>query len=160
MTLQELRGKLYEQGLFKQSVESKAVTMAYGIMTGTETTAAEIAENEALLRKTKSEIQKAESGLYYRQRRFEDEKEKYLKEKAIAEKHIDEFYDALTKCETEEARDALRIAQMYANSIDVRTAYDNTAYIVGLAAILTGKKIDPELELKKINPKLPSLGRL
>ena len=160
MTLQELRGKLYEQGLFKQSVESKAVTMAYGIMTGTETTAAEIAENEALLRKTKSEIQKAESRLYYRQRMFEDEKEKYLKEKAIAEKHIDEFYDDLTKCETEEARDALRIAQMYTNSIDVRTAYDNTAYIVGLAAILTGKKIDPELELKKINPKLPSLGRL
>lgn len=166
MTLQELRGKLYEQGLFKQSVESKAVTMAYGIMTGTETTAADIAENEILLRKTKTAISDCERELSYKRWNFEREKEDIEKYKQSFDKkrqeiegYISEFCKKLEQCETAEARDAMRIAQMYINSVEVETKYDNTAFIVGLAAILTGKTMEPVEELKKINKNLPEPPR-
>ena len=74
-----------------------------------------------------------------------------------AEEYFESLNNALEKCETEEGRDALRTAQMFINSVKVDTKYDNTAFIIGLAAILSGKKIEPIEELKKINTKLPSI---
>ena len=44
---------------------------------------------------------------------------------------------------------------MFINSTDVNTKYDNTAYIIGLASILSGDtNSSPIAQLKKINPKL------
>ena len=166
MTLQELRGKMYEKGLMKQSVESKAVTIAYGIMSECETTAADIAENEAQLRRTKTDISDCERQLSYKRWNLERQEEDLTKyrqnldnKKQEIEGYISEFYEKLNQCETPEARDAMRIAQMYINSVDVETKYDNTAFIVGLAAILTGKTMEPVEELKKINKSLPDPPR-
>jgi hypothetical protein len=71
--------------------------------------------------------------------------------------YIDEFYRRLNACETEAGRDAMRIAQFFVNSVDVDTKYDNTAFIIGLAAILTGKAFEPIAELHKINADIPRL---
>ena len=72
--------------------------------------------------------------------------------------YIDKFFAALNECETPEGRDALKKAQMFVNSVNIKTVYDNTAYINGLAAILTKgesatvadglEKIDEEAKLK------------
>lgn len=74
-----------------------------------------------------------------------------------AEEYISKFFDALNSCETPEARDALKTAQMFVNSVDVETKYDNTAFIIGLSAILTRGAVAPVDELRKINKKIPEM---
>jgi hypothetical protein len=68
--------------------------------------------------------------------------------------YIEKFNAALSECETAEGRDAMRRAQMFVNSVSVNSKYDNTAYIIGLASILTNGSIGAIDELKKMNPKL------
>jgi tetratricopeptide (TPR) repeat protein len=72
--------------------------------------------------------------------------------------YIDRFFKALDECETPEARDALKVAQMFVNTVGVETKYDNTAFIIGLAGILTKGAIAPVEELQKINKKIPKVG--
>ena len=70
---------------------------------------------------------------------------------------ISEFSKALSECETKEGRDTIRLAQTFINSVNVDTKYDNTAFIVGLAGILSNTKVDCVSELSKINTKLPQV---
>ena len=67
------------------------------------------------------------------------------------EEYIKKFLDSIEKCETAEARDTMKTAQMFVNSVDVDTKYDNTAFIIGLASILSNGQINGIDELKKIN---------
>ena len=60
----------------------------------------------------------------------------------------------MEQAETPEARDRLRVAQAFINSVDIDTKYDNTAFIVGLSALLSGVQINPLKEIQKINPKI------
>lgn len=84
-------------------------------------------------------------------RYLQEEIEKQVHE---AEEYIRKLNDALLNCDTDTGKDALRAAQMYANTVEVNTVYDNTAFIVGLAAILSGNHINAVDEIKKINPDL------
>ena len=68
--------------------------------------------------------------------------------------YLDRFFEALDSCETAEARDALKRAQMFVNTVDVDTKYDNTAFIIGLASILSNGNVGAIENLKKINKKL------
>jgi hypothetical protein len=56
-------------------------------------------------------------------------------------------------CETPQGRDAMRAAQVFANSVNIQTCYDNNAFIIGLASILAGKEMAPIDVVKKIVPK-------
>lgn len=71
---------------------------------------------------------------------------------------IEKFYEILGNAETPEGRDAIRIAQMFINSVDVDTKYDNTAFIIGLASILSRWNTGPMDELRKINTKIPNVN--
>ena len=88
--------------------------------------------------------------------KLKNELDVLMSHKAFCQDYIDEFNKSLEECETAEGRDALRVAQMFTNSVEINTKYDNTTYIVGLASILSGEKINPITELKKINKKLSS----
>lgn len=68
--------------------------------------------------------------------------------------YVERFNASLLECETPEGRDATRKCQMFINSIDVDSKYDNTAKIISLGAILSNGSIAPVDELRKINPKL------
>lgn len=70
--------------------------------------------------------------------------------------YVKKFLSALESCETPEGRDSMRLAQAYINAVEVDTKYDNTAFIVGLSAILVNSKW-PISEIKKINKKLPEV---
>lgn len=70
--------------------------------------------------------------------------------------YIDRFLSDLEKCETPEARDVMRVAQTYVNTVSIDTKYDNTAFIIGLASILSQGKTAPINELRKINRKIPT----
>ena len=48
----------------------------------------------------------------------------------------------------------MRAAQVFVNAVSVDTKYDNTAFIIGLAAILSKNGIGAMDELKKINSKV------
>lgn len=52
--------------------------------------------------------------------------------------YIEEFNKAIQECETPEARDRLKMLQMFVNTVKVDTKYDNTAFINGIASILSG----------------------
>ena len=71
--------------------------------------------------------------------------------------YIDSFYKSLEECETPEGRDLIKAAQVYVNTIQVKTGADNTAFILGLAAILSGGKIATGNEIKKVDPIVPVL---
>lgn len=71
--------------------------------------------------------------------------------------YIEHFYSELNNCETPEERDLLRKAQMFVNSVSVDTKYDNTAFIIGLAAILANGNVGAIDELRKINKRIPQV---
>lgn len=71
--------------------------------------------------------------------------------------YVERFYAGLADCETDEGRDAMKRAQMFVNTVDPKTAYDNTAFIIGLASILSGGKTAAIDELRKINKKIPGI---
>lgn len=71
--------------------------------------------------------------------------------------YIDQFFTVVRNCETPEGKDAMKKAQLFVDTVSVDTKYDNTAFIIGLAAILSnasdgGFALD---ELRKINPNIP-----
>lgn len=68
--------------------------------------------------------------------------------------YIAEFYEALKNCETPEGRDAMRRAQVFRNSINIKTGYDNNAYIILLGQILSAGDMGGLNAVKKINPTL------
>lgn len=84
---------------------------------------------------------------------------------ADTKEYMEKFNKMLTACETEQGRDMLRTAQFFVNNVNIDTKYDNTAYIAGLAAILSKGSINSLEALSKINTKLPDafskiVGRL
>lgn len=76
------------------------------------------------------------------------------KELTEQREYLEQVMEALAGAETAEGRDALRKAQMFVDAVNVSTKYDNTAFIIGLASILSGEKMAPMQQLQKINPKL------
>lgn len=48
----------------------------------------------------------------------------------------------MMELETPETRDRVRLSRIYKDSIEINTCYDNTAYIKGVGAILSGKELD------------------
>lgn len=92
----------------------------------------------------RAKIQNGKSQLNARQQR----------ELADAQAYIQDFNDSLKNCETPDGRDRMRTAQMFVDTVDVHTKYDNTAFIIGLAAILTQGKVNAIGELKKMNKKI------
>ena len=64
-----------------------------------------------------------------------------------------EIRKELERCETPEAKDRIRLAELFKKDVHVDTKYDNTAFIVALGAIYAGRKIEPQEEIVKINSK-------
>lgn len=71
--------------------------------------------------------------------------------------YVDRFFEAIEKCETPEQRDRLKTAQMYVNSVNVDTKYDNTAFIIGLASILSPGGMGAITTLRKLNKEIPEI---
>lgn len=75
-----------------------------------------------------------------------------IKQGAINEA-MAEIRKELERCETPEAKDRIRLAELFKRDVHVDTKYDNTAFIVALGAIYAGRKIEPQEEIGKINSK-------
>lgn len=62
---------------------------------------------------------------------------------------LEKVYDEILELETAEQRDRTRTARLFMDNVNVNTVYDNTAYIKGLSAILSGKEITPDEQNEK-----------
>lgn len=161
-----LKQELLDRGYTKQQAESKVVLGVLEILaqdregrysdmkraqeeidqlkdviSRLESRAEEYRKQCAILR---AEIQRGEAGL--------QQQLTAIYQRSLAQ--IEEFQRTLEQAETDEARDLLRLAQMYVNTVNVNTVYDNTAFIIGLAAVLSGGKSADMKQLKKIDAKI------
>lgn len=160
---EEFLKRMRDAGANETQVKSKTALLAYSVL-------GEMSEDANRLWDLKSDIAKAEKSLDYYKRAAEDHKKRIDKEtKELIElqqkinAYIDHFNQCLEAMETETGRDRLKAAQIFINTVNVDTKYDNTAFIVGLSALLSGVTIDAPEELKKINKRFGgriSLGRI
>lgn len=154
MTFKEFQNKLLLRGVNRQAVEGPTVAKAYDVIAGAEeTTIADYQESIKDLQKTLESLETKEMITRNRENRISQliEELTELKEETIA--YITQFNDSLKECETAEGRDAVRKLQLFVNAVEVETKYDNTSYITGLWAILSGEKVAAIDQLKKMNPK-------
>ena len=161
-----LREELKKRGLPTQSVYSKPVAAVLDIVarSGNKYTEMWKSEKEAskLEEKLRDQIrweEKHYTELTVKIEEARKELAQYEIKKQEIKDYLDKLIDSINNCETPEGRDAMRTAQMFVNTAEVNTKYDNTAFIIGLAAILSKGGINAIDELQKINSKLPRLSR-
>ena len=150
-----LREEMARRGCTKAQIESKTAAVVLDILANSGDKYTKLAETEGELdRKIRGlELMKSRLEREIQRKRWDLER---IQEGVQSDKeYIEAFNRSLTMCETEEGRDAMRRAQMFVNSVDVETKYDNTAFIVALGAILSDGKIGAIEELRKINPRMP-----
>lgn len=167
MTLEQIKQEMIKRGANKAQAESKTVHFVLDVLADSHAFV-DVYDAEKRLSDLKSrcclELGAQENELRNQRRRLSDkefeveerEKEVEINEKALKEnvEYIKKWCETLANCETQEGRDAMRIAQLFINSTSINTKYDNTAFIIGLASILSSGKMQPIDELKKINPSL------
>lgn len=156
-----VREEMERRGYSKSQIESKTAAVVVDILTEGRANYLEMVDNESAetrrLESLHHQIREAERTVSWYNATIENLKMKYkgvVAQAEEAQKYIADFNLALLECETDEGRDAMRRAQVFINSVNVDTKYDNTAYIIGLAAILSDGKCGAIEELHKINPKI------
>lgn len=147
--------ELMKRGYTRQQATSKT---AIAVLDLVAQTGGKYAQQERLMWEIKQlehTIQGKKDEIEQFKRSADREIERVRKVYVEAQNYISKWNEALMQCETPELRDAMRTAQVFINTADVDTKYDNTAFIIGLAAILSNGNIGPISELKKINPRIP-----
>lgn len=167
LSLERLKSILKEYGIFGSTANGKAVAVTYGIMTKCdEEQIREAAHLGNEIIRMKKEIEDLKEQRDYAS---EEAKEKILQETIRLQKKESELNDKAEKIEEEqkklselaeridnaadqETKSKIIMAQWFRDNVDVKTAYDNTAFIVGLASVLgSPAAID---QIQEINPKL------
>lgn len=156
-----LRDEMIQRGCTKTQAQSLTSAVVLDILTksGDKYQRIKEAEDEksGKLSQLETEIARLENRSRELEWSIEDKKREYeyaTEQLESIKEYVEEFNKKLTECESEEGRDAVRRAQLFVNSVNVESKYDNTAFIIGLSAILTDGKISAVTELRKINPKL------
>ena len=163
--LEALREELMKRGLNKAQANSNAVAVTLDILANTGTLNIDILKLEREKQGLEIKIEELQNKMaWWNTEKAKVEREARAIDATIQQRmrgdwmeryeYVEKVMQALEECETAEGRDSLRKAQMFVNSVDVNSKYDNTAYIIGLAAILSNDEVAPVDELKKINKKL------
>ena len=161
-----LKEEMAARGCTKSQIESKTVLVVLEILANSNGQYSDMDKLEKEIKDLGEQVNALQAEIHrLRQRRDElslsfskiiDEIKSEAKlQYTVMVDYINGFYESLEKCETPEARDALKVAQMFVNSVDVNTKYDNTAFVIGLAAILSQGKVAAIDELHKINKEIP-----
>ena len=146
-----LISKMKELGATKAQTESKIVEMVVSIMAENfETADSRIGLLRDIEEEYKRKAEECEAAKEeYRQKIMEESRKAHnlLKVRDIFDdvmSDIRDMYNELTEAETPSARDRIRTAKIYESKVTVKTCYDNTAYIKGLSAILSGQPLPDE----------------
>lgn len=152
-----LREELKNRGCNSAQCESKVVGVVLDIVSNNKDLYSKLQEEEQTETKRLREIENEIKFTRNKLRSIQFQCDKLMRDKEWMVDYIQRFNEALAECETPEGRDAMKRAQVFVNSVSVDTKYDNTAFIIGLSAILSEGKIGSIQELKKINPKIPEV---
>lgn len=149
-----LRDEMIKRGCSVAQTRSKTVAVVLDIVanSGNKYTRAwnDIGDLEQQIKNRLREIDTLDVKI----RQMRNQLERMHEEFCGIQSYIESFCEALNECETPTGRDAMKRAQMFVNSVGINSKYDNTAFIIGLAAILSKGECGSLETLKKINPKL------
>ena len=141
--LEMLKQEMIKRGCTKAQTESRLVAIVLDIVAETGTAYTDLREAEQRVQEIEEEAAAA-------RRLWEKYTETENKFREETKDYVEDFKALLMRCETAKARDALKVAQMFTDSIDIKCAYDNTAYINGLAMILCGQEIPAPIALRRV----------
>lgn len=131
-----LREEMEKRGCNKAQIESKAAAVVLDILSNSGTIYTDIQEAEKRLSDLRNAISVRELNAALREQRINDAESRNKKILEDIEKTKEEFL----KPETPAARDRLRLAQFYKDSVEINNEYQRTAFIKGLGAILAGQQ--------------------
>ncbi len=154
-TLEYVKRKLMDRGLTRQQCEAKLVPVVLDIIMECGDNVQEFQTKEKLER-LKEDCVEAQKYLEKLRNLYREEIQKQQEWRDDIESYVNNLLSQIEKCETAEGRDRMKLAQMFVNSVNVDTKYDNTAFIIGLAGILSKGEVAPVDELRKINKKIPN----
>lgn len=146
--LDMLKQEMLKRGCTKAQTESKLVSIVLDIVAETGTAYTDLREAEQRVKEIEDEAAAA-------RRLWEKYTETEKKFREGVKEYVEDFKASLKLCETPEARDALRVAQMFTDTVKINSQHDNTAYINGLAMLLCGQKIPAPMELRKVEEPAP-----
>lgn len=149
-----LKEEMIRRGATKTQAESKSVAIALDVIASTNGLYSNIHEQQMVLDRLCQQIEQAEIWHNKEEKRRKAKLDAMVKEAEQYTAYIEDFCKKLSECETPEGRDKMRVAQMFINTVDIDTKYDNTAFIIGLASIISGEAGVAIDRLKKVNPKL------
>ena len=152
--LELLREELKKRGFNDHNVNGKLVAAVLDILSNTDHVYSDMVKAEQELDAVRRRVKRMTLEYLRREHELEKAEQDFKQARWEMVQYIEKFNSALSECETAEGRDAMRRAQMFVNSVSVGSKYDNTAFIIGLASILTNGSIGAIDELKKVNPKL------
>lgn len=165
--LQALKLEMLERGCTRAQTEAKAVAVVLDIIANTGDKYTSEWQDEEEIKKLKSYIAFYNNKLSSEQQEIKSERQQIEKWREEVEerkqeviRYQQEFNNALRNMETDEARDLLRTVQLFIELVNVKTAYDNTAYIYGLAAIMSRGAVKMPDEMKKVSSELPDTRRI
>lgn len=153
-----VREEMERRGCSKLQINSKTVAVVMDIMANTDRAYSDLDEAQKEVEKAKKEAKRIIQEAKRAEESVRKETEMLrngleMQENALREKveYIENFNTALSECETAEERDNMRKVQLFVNLVDAKTSTDNAAFIMGLAAIISGEKIGTMNDVKKIN---------
>lgn len=156
--LELFKVEMRKRGLTENQINSKGVAVALDILSESSGTYLHIKEAEDELKELRRHIEFLKREQEHKRIDFERMKKELYEERQEFAKYVKRFNDSMQNAETPETRDQMRKLQLFINTVDIDTKYDNTAFIAALGAILSGGP-SPLEELKKINPSAFGLGR-
>lgn len=156
--LELFKVEMRKRGLTENQINSKGVAVAMDILSESSGTYLHIKEAEDELEELRRHIEFLKREQEHKRIDFERMKKELYEERQEFAEYVERFNDSMQNAETPETRDQMRKLQLFINTVDIDTKYDNTAFIAALGAILSGGP-SPLEELKKINPSAFGLGR-
>lgn len=141
--LEAVKQEMIKRGCTKAQTESKLIAVVLDIVAETGTAYTDLREAEQRVKDIEKEAAATRRG-------WEKYMEAERKFREDVEEYIEDFKASLKLCETDKARDALRVAQVFTDSVKINSPYDNTAYINGLAMLLCGQGIPAPMALRKV----------
>lgn len=156
--LELFKVEMRKRGLTENQINSKGVAIALDILSESSGTYLHIKEAEDKLEELRRHIEFLKREQEHKRLDFERMKKELYEERQEFAEYVERFNDSMQNAETPETRDQMRKLQLFINTVDIDTKYDNTAFIAALGAILSGGP-SPLEELKKINPSAFGLGR-
>lgn len=152
--LECLREEMAKRGCSKAQINSSTAAIVLDILSNAGNTNKYAWDAEQYAARIRAEAERDLRNAKAEAKELENIRHRVEKDLNDALEYIAEFNENLKKLETPEQRDAMRTAQAYVNLVNINTKYDNTAFIIGLAAILSRGNVGAIENLRRINPKL------